>query len=80
MTITKNRKKIIITTGVCPECGDELTLYKSKSYRRFIKCENPDCEFSYPVPKAGYIESSGLVCPEKKLPILIITKKSRKGS
>ena len=69
--------KVIKSIGDCIKCGEEIIIYRSKSRNRFIKCYNTDCDFSYPLPRAGHIENSGLICPKNKLPILIITKKNQ---
>ncbi len=69
--------KKIIKFGECPKCqlGD-LELRKSKrTYARYIKCSNQECEKSYPLPRAGKIESTDLTCPISELPILMIIKK-----
>jgi ssDNA-binding Zn-finger/Zn-ribbon topoisomerase 1 len=60
--------------GVCPSCDCSLVLYKTRNYKRFVKCEI--CGLSYPIPKRGSIENSGLICPAKKVPILIIEKRN----
>ncbi|MBD3352679.1 MAG: hypothetical protein GF364_14425 [Candidatus Lokiarchaeota archaeon] len=64
--------------GDCPECGDELTIYRSSRGGRFIKCENPECDFSYPLPRSGKIEVTYATCPKTKLPIILITKSTSK--
>lgn len=67
----------VLSIGDCPECKDELVMYRSRARNRFIKCENPDCEFSYPIPKYGKVETTFLKCPETNLPLLMITKKNQ---
>lgn len=68
--------KVISEIGECPKCrDDELILYKTKSYKRFIKCDSEECGFSYAVPKAGRIENTTLLCPIIQIPILLIVKK-----
>lgn len=68
----------IIFIGECPKCGtDELNLYKTKAYKRFVKCESETCKFSYAVPKAGKIENTTLLCPNTKVPILLVLKKDK---
>ena len=59
----------IKSAGECPQCQGELIIYKTKSYGRFIKCDEDDCDLSYPVPRSGSIELSGLYCPELKLAV-----------
>ncbi|MHA1394895.1 MAG: topoisomerase DNA-binding C4 zinc finger domain-containing protein [Promethearchaeota archaeon] len=71
--------KIIGYAGECPKCSDELVIWRSKAGGRFIKCENEDCQFSYPIPRSGKIEYMGLQCPILKLPIFKVEKKSKKN-
>ena len=58
--------------GICPNCDCSLSLYKTKNYKRFVKCEI--CGFSYPLPKSGKLDNSALLCPKKELPVLIVDK------
>ena len=61
--------------GECPDCGDEMYVHKTKSYKRFVKCINPECgETGYGIPKRGSIESTGLVCPRSNVPLLAVVK------
>ena len=39
--------------GVCPECQGNLVLRQGKGDSRFLKCSNPLCETSFPLPKKG---------------------------
>jgi len=44
--------------GICPNCGNELVLRKSrgKNSKRFIGCSNyPKCNFTLPLPQNGTI-------------------------
>lgn len=63
--------------GNCPNCECSLIMYKTKNYKRFIKCDV--CELSYPLPKRGKISSSALTCPKTSFPILIIEKPNQKA-
>ena len=60
--------------GECPECGDELYIFKTRSHKRLVKCINEDCEHPtiYPVPQRGKVECTGYLCPVHNLPILAI--------
>ncbi len=69
--------KKIEEIGTCPICESILFLYKTSNYKRFVKCEA--CGISYPVPKRGKIEISGLNCPKSNMPLLIIEKKEGKS-
>ena len=64
--LDKNRDKIVESLqaglredkiiGVCPECGNELMIRRSKRGSRFIGCNNyPNCTFSLPLPRSGQI-------------------------
>lgn len=63
--------------GECPECGDQLIMFKTSSYKRFAKCES--FKNSYPLPKRGNIHNSMLCCPVKGYPILIVQKSNSKA-
>lgn len=63
--------------GICPECDCSLTAYKTKSYKRFVKCDI--CGMSYPLPKSGTLNNSALICPKKLLPVLIVDKPNQKA-
>jgi ssDNA-binding Zn-finger/Zn-ribbon topoisomerase 1 len=62
-----------LEAGECPKCHCSLIIYKSKNYKRYVKCEV--CGISYPLPKRGSIMSSALECPKSGFPVLIIDKK-----
>ena len=62
--------------GDCPKCGCTLWIYKTKQYKRFVKCEI--CGLSYPLPKAGKISNSALECERYKVPLLIVEKNKNK--
>ncbi len=69
--------KKIEEIGTCPKCECSLILYKTSNYKRFVKCDA--CGTSYPLPKRGKIEASGLLCPKSQFPILIIEKQNQKS-
>ena len=86
-TINDNRKAIgeeIQTAlrsqqhiGICKECGNNLTIRRSKN-GNFIGCDGyPNCKCAYPVPKGAMIQTSDTKCEECGLPQL---KVIRKGS
>jgi ssDNA-binding Zn-finger/Zn-ribbon topoisomerase 1 len=39
--------------GECPKCRGNLVLHQGKGASRFLKCSNPLCETSFPLPKKG---------------------------
>jgi ssDNA-binding Zn-finger/Zn-ribbon topoisomerase 1 len=63
-----------MSIGKCPECGDELYLFRTKSRKKVVKCVNDDFpkQFAYGVPKSGKIEVTGFKCPKNNLPVLAI--------
>ncbi len=63
--------------GTCPNCDCSIFMYKTNNYKRFAKCDI--CGFSYALPKRGTISNSALLCPERKVPLLIIEKKDQKA-
>lgn len=63
--------------GTCPQCECSIYIFKTNNYKRFAKCET--CGLSYALPKRGSISNSVLLCPTKKLPILIIEKNDQKA-
>ena len=78
--ISKKKRGIMMRAleeiGTCPQCECSLMIYKTKNYKRFVKCDV--CGISYALPKAGKIEGSGLRCPKSGFPILIIQKKGQR--
>ncbi len=61
--------------GECPVCGDEMYVHKTKSYKRFVKCINPECDGEgYGIPKRGSIECTTLTCPRSRVPLLAVVK------
>lgn len=71
----KNRKRIVVTTGVkCPKCGDgEIVQRKSKYGKIFYGCNKyPDCDFVL------WNQPTGDVCPKCKA--LLVKKVLKKGT
>jgi len=69
--------KKIEEIGTCPKCDCSISLYKTKQYKRFAKCDA--CGTSYPLPKAGKISNSMLICPLRNFPLLIVEKSNQKA-
>ena len=69
--------KKIEEIGICPNCDCSIYIYKTNNYKRFAKCEI--CGYSYPLPKRGSISTSAMLCPQKRVPILIVEKKDQKA-
>ena len=63
--------------GTCPNCDCSLSMYKTKNYKRFVKCDI--CGLSYPLPKRGSISNSALLCPKSRFPLLIVDRKDQQA-
>ena len=61
--------------GYCPTCKGELSVYKTKNCKRFVKCEL--CGSSYALPKRGTLSNSALECPKSGFPIIIVDQKNQ---
>jgi DNA topoisomerase-1 len=49
--------------GICPSCGNAITIKKSKN-GNFIGCNGyPECKRAYPLPKGAMIQMTDTVCP-----------------
>ena len=71
----KNRKRVVITTGVkCPKCGEgEIIQRKSKYGKIFYGCNKyPDCDFVL------WNEPTGDICPD--CGALLVKKVLKKGT
>lgn len=62
--------------GTCPECQGTLVLHTGKDNSRFLKCSNPLCETSLPLPKKGNITTiENEICHIcKGTPLLVSSK------
>lgn len=62
--------------GICPECQGSLVLQQGKAEARFLRCSNPLCETSLPLPKKGELETITnehcRIC--NGIPLLVSTK------
>lgn len=64
------------TIGVCPNCGKDLLIRRSKAKKRFIGCSGyPECNFSLPLPQKGSIYVTTKNCKEHGVKILKIKGK-----
>ena len=62
---------LVSVIGTCPHCGDDLAVFKTNQYKRFVKCLNDECvDSAYPLPRKGSFEVSGEICPKTHLPVL----------
>lgn len=61
--------------GICPSCGKNMTIKKSKN-GNFIGCDGyPDCTRAYPLPKGAMIQTVETLCPICGLSQLKIVRK-----
>ncbi|MDR0509102.1 MAG: DNA topoisomerase I [Candidatus Methanoplasma sp.] len=61
--------------GICPTCGKNLTIKKSKN-GKFIGCDGyPECAKAYPLPNGAMIQTVESICPECSLAQLKIIRK-----
>ncbi len=63
--------------GTCPQCDGSLMIFKTKNYKRYVKCDN--CGLSYALPKRGNLSNSALLCPRSGIPILIVDRPNQKA-
>jgi len=86
--MTKNRKEIGDEIrgalqeqrfiGVCPKCGKDLHIVRSKKGSEFIGCSGyPDCDVTFPKPGGALVQSSDEKCETCGHPML---KVIRRGS
>ena len=61
--------------GICPTCGNNMTIKRSKN-GNFIGCDGyPECKRAYPVPRGALIQTVETTCPVCGLPQLRIIRK-----
>jgi len=61
--------------GTCPECGNSISIKRSKK-GNFIGCDGyPECTRAYPLPRGAMIQTTDEVCELCKLPKLKIIRK-----
>ncbi len=61
--------------GVCPTCGNNLSIKRSKN-GNFIGCDGyPDCKRAYPMPRGALVQTTDTVCEVCGLPQLRIIRK-----
>jgi len=66
--------------GVCPECGGELRIIRSKRTGLFfVGCSNyPKCTNSYPLPHNAKIVKTGRVCEKCGTPIIRVIRRGKR--
>lgn len=61
--------------GLCPTCGNNMTIKKSKN-GNFIGCDGyPECTRAYPLPRGAMIQTLESVCPVCGLAQLKVVRK-----
>ena len=61
--------------GVCPTCGNNMSVKRSKN-GNFIGCDGyPDCKRAYPLPRGALIQTVDTTCPVCGLPQLRIIRR-----
>ena len=61
--------------GICPTCGNNMTIKKSKN-GNFIGCDGyPECKRAYPLPRGALIQTVDTSCPVCGLSQLKIVRK-----
>lgn len=61
--------------GVCPKCGNNLVIKRSKN-GNFIGCDGyPDCRCAYPMPRGALVQTTETTCQVCGLPQLKIIRK-----
>lgn len=61
--------------GICPSCGNNLSIKRSKN-GNFIGCDGyPDCKRAYPMPRGALVQTTDTVCEVCGLPQLRIIRK-----
>ena len=89
LELEKNKEKITESlhaglredkiVGVCPECGNELMVRRSKRGGRFIGCNGyPDCNFSLPLPRSGKIIVTDKFCEKHGMYFLRIINSGKR--
>ncbi len=61
--------------GICPKCGNNMTIKRSKN-GNFIGCDGyPECTCAYPLPRGAMIQTQETTCPVCGLPQLKVIRK-----
>jgi len=66
--------------GICPTCGNNMSVKRSKN-GNFIGCDGyPDCKRAYPLPRGALIQTVDTTCPVCGLPQLRIIRRGNPPS
>jgi len=61
--------------GICPKCGNNMTIKKSKN-GNFIGCDGyPECTCAYPMPRGALVQTTEEKCEVCGLPKLKVIRK-----
>jgi len=73
-------RTIMSTIGKCPKCEEGTLVIKRGKFGRFIACDNyPDCKVTFKIPQTGEIKSADKICEECNMPLVSISKSTKKG-
>ena len=66
--------------GICPTCGNNMSVKRSRN-GNFIGCDGyPDCKRAYPMPRGALVQTVDTTCPVCGLPQLRIIRKGNPPS
>ncbi|MBI2547669.1 MAG: DNA topoisomerase I [Candidatus Aenigmarchaeota archaeon] len=72
-------KKEASRLGICPKCGNELRIMRSKTGGQFVGCDGyPKCTNLYPLPRIAKIQSIGRTCKECGTPMIQVIRRARR--
>ncbi len=61
--------------GICPDCGNDMIIKKSKN-GNFIGCNGyPECSRAYPLPRGAMVQTQETTCPICNLPQIKVIRK-----
>jgi len=66
--------------GICPKCGNELRIIRSKRTGLFfVGCSGyPKCNNAYPIPRMAFITSLGKTCERCRTPMIQVVRKGKR--
>ncbi|MBI2005463.1 MAG: DNA topoisomerase I [Candidatus Aenigmarchaeota archaeon] len=65
--------------GICPRCGNELRIMRSRTGNFFVGCGGyPKCNNMYPLPRMAKIQSLDRVCDKCGTPMIQVIRRFRR--
>ncbi|MEM7827559.1 MAG: topoisomerase DNA-binding C4 zinc finger domain-containing protein, partial [Candidatus Aenigmatarchaeota archaeon] len=66
--------------GICPKCGSELRIIRSKRTGLFfVGCSGyPKCNKVYPLPRMAKIQAVGKACEKCNTPLIQVIRKGKR--